>query len=71
MKEQQGSQPATGKAIVPALSVFAQFSSSQILACVFGHWSSLPGFDCTPGGFSLGKKGTGGEWEEGAIVDEM
>lgn len=56
MKGQQGRRPETGKAIVPALSVFAQFSSAQILACVFGHWS----FDCTPGYPSLGKKGKGG-----------
>lgn len=69
MKEQQGRQP--GKAVVPALSVFVQFSSAQILARVFGNCSPLPGFDCTPseGGRPLQANGRRRERERGAKVE--
>lgn len=43
MKEQQGRRPGTGKAIVPVLSVFAQFSSVQILASPLSQAVNAPG----------------------------
>lgn len=48
IKGKQGRQPGTEKEIVSALSMFAQFSAGQILACVLGSHSSLLGFNLTP-----------------------
>lgn len=47
MKGQQGRQPGTEKAIVFTLSMFAQFSTGQILARVLSSHSSLLGFKLT------------------------
>lgn len=47
MKGQRGRQPGTEKEIVFALSVFAQFSTGQILARTLSSRSSLLGFNLT------------------------
>lgn len=73
MQERQGSNEWTTRQtardrereIVFALSMFAQFSAGQILACVLSSRSSLLGFNLTPCPHRLkGKKGAGRGWKE-------